>query len=172
MNLIFDSVKFIHSQSTIYPSINTLNGNIFYYSVQIVSGHYEKDVDDPRFKHRSEGKKDGKEEAASEAAAKEPQQQPAHAFAVEFATHLDAQEFMFHAPTIAGLGIKVEALWSDLTRSRFSLESALDYGCMQRLESFFYRHRADAPRTAKTRKMEPKQIYVHGDYKKVGSTCF
>lgn len=135
---------------------------------KIVSGHYEKDVDDPRFKHRSEGKKDGKEEAASEAAAKEPQQQPAHAFAVEFATHLDAQEFMFHAPTIAGLGIKVEALWSDLTRSRFSLESALDYGCMQRLESFFYRHRADAPRTAKTRKMEPKQIYVHGDYKKVG----
>ena len=77
---------------------------------------------------------------------------------------------MFHAPTFAGLRIKAEPLWSDLTRSRYALELALDYGCMQKLESFFYRHRSDAPRTAKTRKMEPKQIYVHGDYKNVSTT--
>ena len=86
-------------------------------------------------------------------------------FAVEFASHLDAREFYFHAPTFAGLGIVAEPLWDDL--SRFAREMALDYGTMQRLESFFYRHRGETPRTAKTRKMEPKQIYVHGDYKKV-----
>ena len=68
-------------------------------------------MEDSKFKKRADERKDGKEDEPAKAPTEDqglPQQPLSLTFAVEFATHLDAQEFMFHAPTIAGLGIKVE----------------------------------------------------------------
>ena len=120
-----------------------------------------------RSNQHEKGDKSEKESEAADDSASEPKPAPLlpGSFAVEFASLLDAREFLFHAPTFGGLGIVALPLWDDL--SRFAREMALDYGTMQRLESFYYRHRNEKPRNAKTRKMEPKQIYVHGDYKKV-----
>ena len=153
-----------------------------HFVAQVVAGRFERDVSDGKpvyastaaaaaaaalAKEKSESKDKEEDADKSEAEVSPPPPPPLipGVFAVEFASHLDAREFFFHAPTFAGLGIVAEALWDDL--SRFAREMALDYGIMQRLESFFYRHRKEPPRNAKTRKMEPKQIYVHGDYKKV-----